>query len=336
MGITGKDLAAMLNLSEAAISLALHNRQGVSAETRKLVLEAAEKYGYDFSKTLKARKPSRHITFIIYKRQGAVVSETPFYSTLFEGIETACAEFNYKLHITYIHRDDDVQKKVNDIVYSDSAGIILLGTEMQLEDFKPFYALELRIPLVLLDVNLDFTEFDCVLINNVQGAFDATNYLIFRTKKQPGYLRSSYLIGNFDKRAEGFYKSVRMHGMSASKSIVHTMTPSVEGAFVDMLELLEQNEELAPCYFADNDLIAIGVMKAFQKKGIRIPGDVSIIGFDDIPAASYIEPSLTTVHVPIKYMGEMAVKRLNEIINDRHQVPLKILVSTKIRKRRSA
>ncbi|MCL2499361.1 MAG: LacI family DNA-binding transcriptional regulator [Defluviitaleaceae bacterium] len=336
MGITGKELAALLNLSEAAISMALRNKQGVSTETRKRILEAAEKHGYDFSTVTKTRKASRHVTFIVYKRQGAVVSETPFFSTLSEGIETACTELNYKLHITYIHKDDDVQKKVDDIAASDSAGIILLGTEMQLEDFRPFNALRLRIPLVLLDVNLDFTEFDCVLINNVQGAYDATNYLISRTKKQPGHLRSSYFIGNFDKRAEGFYKSVRMHGMSASKSVVHKLTPSVEGAFVDMMELLEQNEEVAPCYFADNDLIAVGAIKAFQKKGFRVPDDISVIGFDDLPMASYFEPTLTTVHVPIKYMGEMAVKRLNEIINDNNQVPIKILVSTKIKKRRSA
>ncbi|MCL2604091.1 MAG: LacI family DNA-binding transcriptional regulator [Defluviitaleaceae bacterium] len=335
MGITGKELANLLNLSEAAISMALRDKQGVSTQTRKRILEAAEKYGYDYTKTEKKRKPSRHITFIIYKRQGAIVSETPFFSALFEGIETACAEFNYKLQITYIYKDDDMQKKIREINDSDSAGIILLGTEMQLDDFHVFDTMKLRIPFILLDVNLDFTQYDSVLINNVQGAFEATNYLISKTKKQPGHLRSSYPIGNFNKRAEGFYKSVKMHGMSASKSIVHTLTPSVEGAFVDMMELLEQGEELAPCYFADNDLIAIGVMRALQKKGYRIPDDISIIGFDDLPMASYIEPSLTTVHVPVKYMGITAVKRLNEMINGDKHSPIKILVSTRIKKRRS-
>ncbi|MCL2188116.1 MAG: LacI family DNA-binding transcriptional regulator [Defluviitaleaceae bacterium] len=335
MGISGKELAKMLNLSEAAISMALRSKQGVSTETRKRIIEAAELHGYDFEKPYKKKAAGWHITFVIYKRQGAVVSETPFFSALSEGIETACAEYNFKLQIAYIHKDEDVQRKVDDLAHSDSAGIILLGTEMQLEDFRPFNSLRRRIPLVLLDVNLDFTDYDCVLINNVQGAFEATNFLISRTKNQPGYLRSSYLIGNFEKRAEGFQKSVQMHGMSVSKSVVHKLAPSVEGAFVDMMEILERGDELAPCYFADSDLIAMGAMKAFQRKGLRIPEDIAIIGFDDLPMASYIEPSLTTVHVPKKYIGETAVKRLHEIINDTAQPPVKILVSTKIKKRRS-
>ena len=333
MSITAKELADKLGISAAAVSMALRNKPGVSTETRKTIMEMADKYGYDFTKTVKSKNPSRHITFILYKRQGAIVGDTPFFSALSEGIEHACSESNFKLHILYVHRDDDVQTKVDELIYSGCAGVILLGTEMQPEDLKFFS--NLRLPLVLLDVYFECIEYDCVLINNTQGAYSATNYLISRTKKQPGYLRSSYRIGNFDERADGFYKSVRQHGMSISKSIVHNLTPSVEGALADMLALIEQDEELASCYFADNDLIAIGAMKAFQKKGLRIPEDIAIVGFDDIPMASYLEPPLATIHVPKKYIGEMAVKRLVEIMEAKNPLPVKIEVATKLKKRRS-
>lgn len=333
MSINAKELAEILGISAAAVSMALRNKPGVSTETRKRVLEAADKHGYDFSKSVKTRTPSRHITFILYKRQGAIVGDTPFFSALSEGIEHACSESDFKLHILYIHREDDVQEKIDELIYSGCAGLILLGTEMQPEDLQPFSSL--RIPLVLLDVYFESIEHDCVLINNTQGAYIATNYLISQTKKQPGYLQSSYRIGNFDERADGFYKSVRQHGMSISKCIVHNLTPSVEGALADMMALMEQDEELASCYFADNDLIAIGAMKAFQKKGYRIPEDIAIIGFDDIPMASYLEPPLATIHVPKKYIGEMAVKRLVEIMEAKSPLPVKIEVATKLKKRRS-
>jgi len=332
MSITAKELAKMMNLSTAAVSMALRNKQGVSSETRRKVMEMAEKHGYDFSKVSKPGTSSQHITFAIYKRQGAVVGETPFFSELSEGIETACTENHYKLHVTYIHKSDDVQAKVEEIVSYDCAGIILLGTEMQPEDFVPFA--NLRIPVVVVDLYLDCINYDCVLINNMQGAQMATDYLINRTKKQPGYLRSSYTIGNFDERADGFYKAIRRHGMSTSKSIVHRLTPSIDGAFADMIEIIEQGNELAPCYFADNDWIAIGAMKAFQKKGLRIPEDVAVIGFDNVPMASYIAPALTTVHVPKKYIGQVAVRRLAEIIgNGGVHYPVKIEISTKLKKR---
>lgn len=333
MGTTAKELAKELGISEAAVSIALRNKSGVSTETRNRVLELADKRGYEFTK-VKAHKPqSGFITFILYKRQGAVVGDTPFFSALSEGIEAACSEASFKLQIQSIYRGDDVEGKIEDLNYSDCAGVVLLGTEMQMEDLRPFSGL--RIPVVLLDVYFDTVEYDCVLINNEQGAANATSYLISRTKKQPGYLRSAYRIGNFDERADGFYKAVRKHGMSSSKSIVHKLSPSVEGACADMMEIIEQGEELASCYFADNDLIAIGAMKAFQRNGIRIPEDVAIVGFDDLPMAAFLEPSLTTIHVPKNYIGEMAVKRLVEIIESKEHLPVKIEVSTKLKKRRS-
>ena len=333
MSITVKELAKICNLSEAAVSMALRNKPGVSSETRRKIMELAQQHGYDFSRALKQGANTRHITFAVYKRQGAIVGETPFFSELSEGIELACADNQYNLRIAYIHKGDDIQKKIDEISYSDCSGIILLGTEMQEEDFSPFK--NIQKPLVVLDVFLDFIKYDCVLINNIQGALIATDYLISRTMKQPGYLRSSYPIANFNERADGFYKAVRHYGMSTSKSIVHRLTPSIDGACADMLMLMEQGESLASCYFADNDWIAIGAMKAFQLRGLRIPDDIAVIGFDNVPLASYIEPALTTIHVPKKYMGEMAVSRLISKIGDQTHSPIKIEISTSLIKRRS-
>ena len=104
------------------------------------------------------------------------------------------------------------------------------------------------------------------------GAFLASDYLIRRMKEQPGYLRSSYAINNFDERADGFYKAIRHHGYSASKSIVHRLSPSIDGAYADMMEILNRSEAIAPCYFADNDMIALGAMKAFMDKGFSVLG----------------------------------------------------------------
>ena len=121
--------------------------------------------------------------------------------------------------------------------------------------------------------------------------------------------------------------------MSVSKSIVHSLTPSMEGAFADMLEIIHSGEELASCYFADNDLIAVGAMKAFKQCGFKIPEDISIVGFDNMPISSVIEPGLTTVHVPKKYMGETAASRLIALINEPGQPPVKTEISTTLLKR---
>lgn len=269
----------------------------------------------------------------MYRKHGAIVNDSPFFNTLSYSIEEACKQNGYRLGIRHINDNDDIKEQLSTILSPDCVGIILLGTEMRKEDFFPFVYINL--PIVLLDTYFYSSKMDCVLINNVDGAYQATNYLIKKRQKQPGYLHSSYSIYNFEERAEGFYKALRTNGMSATKSLVHLLTPSMEGAYSDMKELIENGEELADCYFADNDLIAAGAMRALKEKGYRIPEDIGIIGFDNIELCTYIDPGLTSMNVPIKYMGLTAVTRLISVMEDKKYYPIKIEVNTNLIKRKS-
>lgn len=331
MSITAKELAALLNLSPAAVSMALNNKSGVSTATRIKVVEAAKEYGYDFSRIEDARLSSRtrgSILFIIYKKSGAIVSDTPFFLQLTEGINLSCNSHSYLMNVNYIYDNDDLENQINEINGLNCEGIILLGTEMADHDFRPFTKLE--IPIVILDTYFNKVNRNYVLINNHQGAFIATNYLIKRCECQPGYIRSSYSISNFEERANSFYNTIRANGMSPSKSIVHQVSPSIEGAYADMCTVLENKDEIAAAYFADNDLIACGAIKAFVKYGYRIPGDISIIGFDDMPMCAYVEPSLTTIQVNKQNMGQFAVERLMQLIDKPSSATAKIELSTEL------
>lgn len=332
--MTAKELAKLLNLSEAAISMALNHKPGVSTATRQRVLSAAKEHGYDFSRLKDSSFPETEegtISLLVYRKHGAVLSDTPFFSQLTEGIEQGCRKAHYRLYIHYLYGDGSIKKQLAQLPYCN--GILLLATEMKLEDFEPFHSL--CVPLVVLDTWYENLGYDSILINNFQGAYQAASYLIGKTKSQAGYLRSSYLIGNFNERADGFYKAIRENGMSASRSPVLCLSPSMEGAYRDMLELLEHGEKPCRSYFADNDLIAAGAMKALKEKGYRIPEDVALIGFDDMPLCTYIEPALTTVHVPKQYMGQMAVNRLLQIVRSSESYPVKIEIETRIVKRKS-
>lgn len=188
---------------------------------------------------------------------------------------------------------------------------------------------------MVLDTYYENIPLDWVLINNFQGAYQAVHYIIRKSKSQPGYLRSSYAIGNFEERADGFYKAIRANGMSPSKSQVLKLSPSIEGAYEDMKALLSAGETPARCYFADNDLIAAGAIRALKEAGFKIPQDVGIIGFDDMPMCGGLEPPLTTVNVPKQYMGQMAVSRLIQILQEKNSYPAKIAISTSLVKRKS-
>ena len=380
MSITAKELAEKLGLSAAAVSMALNNKPGVSTQTRQRVLDAATQYGYDMTRISMKRSGSREIAFLIYKRHGTIVTDTAFFSELFEGVSEGCRELGYRLNIHYFYDEEEpwfspggqtlfheaagkasqngsggqtsysherrqalsapadghgaLSRQLAELNPADCAGVILLGTELTAERYPVFTSLP--VPMILLDTYFETIPANYVLINNMQGAYQATSYLIRRTKKQPGYLKSSYSIGNFEERSHGFYDAVRAGGMSASRSIVHRLSPSVEGAFSDMMELLEAGEQTAPCYFADNDLIAVGAMRAFKAKGYRIPEDISIAGFDNISYGNVVEPGLTTIHVPKKEMGHTAVLRLDQILEQRQDIPMKIEIATRLIKRGSA
>lgn len=334
MAITSKELAQLLGLSEAAVSMALNGKTGVSTATKNRVLETAKAHDFDFSRISKKASSDascENITFAIYKKHGVIVSDTPFFNQLTEGIESACKALKYRLHISYLYDDGEIGQQIDALPIYD--GIILLGTEMKKEDFAPF--LRINAPIVVLDTYFHAIPYDCIIINNFQGAFNATEYLIKKIKEQPGYLRSSYPIGNFDERADGFFSAVRAAGMSASQSPVIYLPPSLDGSYRDMLDFLEQGVAPISGYFADNDNIAAGAMKALLEKGYRIPEDVSIIGFDDMPFCTYLSPPLSTVNVPKGYLGKTAVERLAQILADQSACPLKIEVSTTLVKRKS-
>ncbi len=343
MAVTAKELAKKLGLSEAAVSMALNGKPGISTATRKKVIDAAKTNGYDFTRRNVPAEPAVSngtIYFIIYKKNGAIVADTPFFSQLSEGIESGCKAAGYHMNISYLYEGDDINFELSEIIRFGCKGIILLGTEMTETEFFPF--LSLRTPVVVLDTCFENLSADYVQIDNVQGSYLATCHLIRRCRNphtgqtaQPGYLKSSCTIQNFRERADGFYKAIRRNGMSASKSLVHVLSPSVEGAYADMKELLSQGEQPARCYFADNDLIAAGALRAFSEAGFRVPEDVAVVGFDDMPLCVYVEPTLTTVHVPKQYMGRMAARRLAEIISSKTNEPVKIQIETSLVIRKS-
>ena len=334
MSVTAKELAKILNISEAAVSMALNNKPGVSRERKKEILAAAEKYGYDFTRVNQKHNLNGSVYFVIFRKHGAIVADTPFFSELSAGVEEACRTENLRLRTLYLYDSEETQKEIENLRYRDCIGLIVLGTEMPRDDFSGFS--DLPFPVVLLDASFLNLRRDAVQIDNVEGAYLAANYLIRETHAQPGYLRSSYSISNFEDRADGFYKAIRESGMSTGKSPVHRLTPSMEGAFSDMKELIEE-DGFTPArgYFADNDLIAVGAMRAFQAAGYKIPEDVAIVGFDNMPISNYVSPPLTTINVPKKYMGEMAVQRLKTLLNMKNFVPIRLLVGVNLVKRDS-
>ncbi len=332
MAVTAKYLAEKLHLSQTAVSMALHHKPGVSTETRQMVLKAAEQYGYDFSKLYRENALEGSIYVVFYKTSNAILSYTPIFDEYTEGIRRIAEKEKLRIRSIQIwEKSDDLERSLEEIRGSDCIGVVLIGTEMTSAVCRRFTALS--VPVVLLDTYLEDIDCDSVLINNETGAYKATDYLISRAKCQPGYIRSSYRIPNFEERLVGYKKAIRVNGMSVSRSVIHDLAPSFDGAFADMMQIIQSKEPLAKAYFCENDILAISTMKALKASGYRIPEDIAVIGFDNIQESRIVDPSLTTMDVPRQYLGESAARQLLFRVQNRVPSPTKIAIAPMLIKR---
>jgi len=321
------DLAKLAGVSPGTVSNALNNRKGVSLETRERIIKIAEEMGYYRSVS---KEDAKAIRFIIFKKHGYVVGDTPFFSALIEGIERECRAEGYEMLISHViykeDNDDEIQEIINQ---KQVAGILLLATEMEEEDLIPFR--NINVPIILLDNYFKEVSFDYVLMNNIKGAYQIVQYLIENGHVEIGCLGSSKDINNFRYRHEGFKGALIDANLSINCEYELLLEPTLEGAYRDMKEILAGKAfRLPTAYFAVNDIIALGAIRAMKENGISIPKQVSVVGFDDMPFCEISSPRLTTVRVHKQYIGKTAIRRLIQKIAEQDEIKVKIEIDTDI------
>jgi LacI family transcriptional regulator len=294
--------------------MVLNKKSGIGEKTREKVLKIAQENGYDFSK--KSKKDRGNLQLTVYKKHAKVVNDTPFFHSLIEGIESEARRNSYKLNITYITNETKISDIADDINKHSIEGMLLIGTEMDEEDFRKFE--EIDIPVLLLDSNFLNINANYAVLDNVMGMHKAVKHFVEKGHKKIGYLRSSIEIVNFNERFQGYKKTLEEMGVEYYPELTVSLMPNMDSAYEDMMEVLKSNPELPTAYVADNDLIAMGAVKALKEYNVKIPEQVSIIGFDDMPFCSMSEPTLTTIEVNKKEFGRLGVDKLVDIIEGNH------------------
>lgn len=319
MKINIKTISEVTGFSQATVSNALNNKRGVSRETAARIQAVAREHGY------MPEMKINNIKLVIYKRTGTVVSDTPFFSALIEGVEAESRSAGYETTICNLNRSDPNFEAMRDALLNDpNCAILLLATEMEEADIKPFE--KALAPIVVLDSWFEEAFFNSVLISNTDSVCSAVKTLTQRGHREIGYLRGSLRIKNFYYREMGWRRALDAAGLTADDAFVFDLTPTMEGARADMDAHLRRRPALPTAFFADNDIIALGAMRAFQAAGYRIPEDISIIGFDDLPFGTISYPALTTIRVHKQEMGRTAVRRLIEIMKNDTGVKTKVQV----------
>ena len=332
MLLKGKDIAKKLGVSTTAVSLAINHKPGISEAKRRQIIRAIQEMGCDY---LLKEEPSdsRSIGFVVYKRQGTIVDESPFFSYFLEGITAKLDNLQYSLKMLYISSNMSTEEQNKILENAHCAGLIIFAVEMIYEDLRIFK--DSGLPFVILDNSFQFNDVDTVAINNANGMRTAVNYLISRGHRRIGYIRSKSSINGFVDRFNAYRRTLQDNGIPFHEEDVVWVGYSDLEARQDMTQYVRSSKELPTAFVSDNDLVACGAMKGAQEAGLSVPEDISFIGFDDRPISLMMTPTLTTLMVPKDAFGNACVDLITQKIDNPRGYAIKVDIGTILIERES-
>jgi LacI family transcriptional regulator len=307
-------LAAVAELAKVAIgtaSEALNNKPGVSPETRQLVLDAARQLGYDQRlaiDTAEASEAAIKTIGVIKHEQHDYPGIDPFYFPVLSGVERQCQDNG--ITMMYATSEVDLYNRTlrlpSKLVNTEMDGLVIVGSFLG----EPF-AREIRAlkcPVVLIDGYAEGVRFDRVLSNNVDGAYDAANYLIRNGHRHIGLIGTSEeSYPSIKERREGYFKALARNDIA--EAYIEYSPLNRASAHEATIKLLQKHPNITAMFVA-NDNAAFGVINAARSLGYEVPDNLSVVGFDDISFAQDMVPPLTTMRVDKIRMGQLAIQQL--------------------------
>ena len=302
--VTIRDVAKAAGVSTATVSRALNEAELVTEATRRKVLEAIERLGY------RPNAVARGLTTKKTKTIGLIVSDimNPFYPEVARGVEDVTSTYGYSIILCNTDRNPKkeaayinllIEKRVEGIVFASlpTDRTLLVNLERS------------GIPWVSAGNAIANMEQDCVVVDNVLGAYQAIQHLIGLGHKRIGHITGPLHEPVTQERIEGFRRAAANYGLDPDELPVIEADYRQVGGYAAALKMLALTPPVT-AIFAGNDLMAIGALEAAHERGLKVPEDLAIVGFDDIPIAALHTIQLTTVAQPKAEIGSLAARML--------------------------
>ncbi len=328
--LTIRDIAGAAGVSPATVSLVLNGKGEISGMTRARVLEAVASLNYVPRSARSGIEAGETLRFLKIAKHGHTVNRdhSVFISDYIDGMSAEATRRNYTLEIVSFE-GQPVGAIAESLAGAPISGVIALGTELSESDIKVIQGLGL--PTVFIDTFHEVIDANFVNMNNEDAVYKVLARLQKQGFERIGFVASHVDTTNFRLRQDAFFKNMARLGLKVRETDVISLESTYDGAYGDARSLLREGRDLAECYFCTNDVIAYGFIKALKEFDIRIPDDVSIVGFDNLPLSATMDPSLTTIDVSKRKIGYLAVTVLDDLINaSEAQPPVKILVGAEL------
>lgn len=305
--VTLKQIAETLKISISTVSKALKDYPDVSKKTKRLVKETAALLNYKpnaFAVNLRT-KESKTIGLIIPE----VVHH--FFSSVIKGIIAQAEKKGYLVIILQSNESYELEKKQLDLLLSKRVDGILISLANGTGDFKHLNDLiSQEVPFVMFDKIAKIVNCSKVIINDRKAAYTATKYLIDSGCKRIAHFRGPLLPQNSIDRFLGYKTALDDNGIAYDSSLVYVLKDMSFDEGVHFSKKLLKDHDDVDGIFINTDLVAIGAISEFNKCGVKVPEDISIVGFSNWFMSSVISPSLTTINQPGYLMGKTAFKQL--------------------------
>ena len=328
---TIKDVALKAGVSIATVSFVLNKRPGqaISEQVAKRVLQAAEEINYHPNAAAAglARKRSRNVAIVFYRESQLISNQ--FYSFVIEGAIRTAIERDYNLLFTFVETNYRDSRDLPKVIREANAEGALFMRRIEPRMVRDIQAR--GIPVVAVDQYPHFASVDSLGIDNVTGATLATEHLLELGHERIVFMRAARQRPSIAERGRGFRNALKAAGIACRNSTHIWEAPSLNfrGAYSAACELLAKRPR-PTAVFCANDEVAAAVIRAGHEAGLRIPEQLSVVGFDDITMSSYTNPPLTTVGVAKQELGALAMLRLLELVETGEQPARQALVPVQL------
>jgi LacI family transcriptional regulator len=326
---TIKDVAIRANVSTATVSLVIHGNSRISPETKRTVNKAVKDLGYYPSRSARdlASKKTGNIGFIL--TEDHFLKTEPFYTQIFLGTEFEARKYPYYVLLGIIPANFSKKDDLPRFFLERSVdGIIVAGKVPQefFDKIKPYNR-----PMVIVDYYISDNHHSSILIDNIGGAISATQYLVSLGHKTIAFLGGDLDHPSIRDRYHGYKICLEQNIISFDKNLVVVAeTSTSREAGYHAAQTLHKRGIKYSAVFACNDAMAIGAMNFYKEQNIRIPDEISILGFDNIERDLYQEPTLSTMSVPKIDMGQDALQLIVQKIDKKINGYKKILIPVEL------
>lgn len=312
---TIKDIARELNVSSSTVSRALKNYPGISEETKQRVKDMAKKLHYRPNALALSLRKSQSLTI------GVIIPEVVhfFFSTVISGIEEVAHKRGYNVILSQTNEKLEREKGSLETMISNQIAGFLVSYSKETNDFEHFQILhDQGYPLVFFDRVPDIPNAINVMVDDYKGSYDAVSHLIEQGYTQIAHLSGPKNLPISKERERGYRDALKYHGMPVREELIAACPQGTDAEGKEIALQLLQNLTPGPdAFFGNNDMAAVGAMKACRELGLSVPQEVGIVGFSNWQFASMIDPGLSSVSQPGFEIGVQATELLLDIIENK-------------------